>query len=93
MIRTEAEYTEYRHVSWSYDGVRLLIASNNGATVLDWVSGEILHSLTFEKGVVYVEESPDGSLLLTIDGQFPERRVQVWERKNRRRACRPGDSR
>ena len=76
-----AEYTEYRHVSWSYDGVRLLIASNNGATVLDWVSGEILHSLTFEKGVVYVEESPDGSLLLTIDGQFPERRVQVWNAK------------
>ena len=29
-----AEYTEYRHVSWSYDGVRLLIASNNGATFL-----------------------------------------------------------
>ena len=76
-----AEYTEYRHVSWSYDGVRLLIASNNGATVLDWVSGEILHSLTLEKGVVYVEESPDGSLLLTIDGQFPERRVQVWNAK------------
>ena len=76
-----AEYPEYRHVSWSYDGVRLLIASNNGATVLDWVSGEILHSLTFEKGVVYVEESPDGSLLLTIDGQFPERRVQVWKAK------------
>ena len=68
-------------MSWSYDGVRLLIASNNGATVLDWVSGEILHSLTFEKGVVYVEESPDGSLLLTIDGQFPERRVQVWNAK------------
>ena len=73
-----AEYTEYRHVSWSYDGVRLLIASNNGATVLDWVSGEILHSLTFEKGVVYVEESPDGSLLLTVDGQFRGPRVQVW---------------
>ena len=76
-----AEWTDYRHVSWSYDGVRLLIASNNGATVLDWVSGEILHSLTFEKGVVYVEESPDGSLLLTIDGQFPERRVHVWNAK------------
>ena len=45
------------------------------------MSGEILHSLTFEKGVVYVEESPDGSLLLTIDGQFPERRVQVWNAK------------
>ena len=80
-------------MSWSYDGVRLLIASNNGATVLDWVSGEILHSLTLEKGVVYVEESPDGSLLLTIDGQFPERRGPGVERKNRRRACRPGDSR
>ena len=76
-----AEWTGYWHVSWSYDGVRLLIASNNGATVLDWVSGEILHSLTFEKGVVYVEESPDGSLLLTIDGQFPEGRVQVWNAK------------
>ena len=45
------------------------------------MSGEILHSLTFERGVVYVEESPDGSLLLTIDGQFPERRVQVWNAK------------
>ena len=76
-----AEYTGYRHVSWSYDGVRLLIASNNGATILDWASGEILHSLTVEKGAVYVEESPDGSLLLTIDGQFPERRVQVWNAK------------
>ena len=59
----------------------MLIASNNGATVLDWVSDEILHSLTLEKGVVYVEESPDGSLLLTIDGQFLERRVQVWNAK------------
>ena len=59
----------------------MLIASNNGATVVDWVSSGFLHSLTFEKGVVYVEESPDGSLLLTIDGQFPERRVQVWNAK------------
>ena len=73
-----AEYTEYRHVSWSYDGVRLLIASNNGATVLDWASGELLHSLTLEEGAVYLEESPDGSLLLTVDGQFRGPRVQVW---------------
>ena len=76
-----AEDTEYKHVSWSYDGVRLLIASNNGATVLDWASSEILHSLTLEEGAVYLEESPDGSLLLTIDGQFPERRVQMWNAK------------
>ena len=73
-----AEDTEYKHVSWSYDGVRLLIASNNGATVLDWASGELLHSLTLEEGTVYLEESPDGSLLLTIDGQFRGPRVQVW---------------
>ena len=73
-----AEDTEYKHVSWSYDGVRLLIASNNGATVLDWASGELLHSLTLEEGAVYLEESPDGSLLLTIDGQFRGPRVQVW---------------
>ena len=73
-----AEDTEYRHVSWSYDGVRLLIASNNGATVLDWASGELLHSLTLEEGAVYLEESPDGSLLLTVDGQFRGPRVQVW---------------
>ena len=72
------EDTEYKHVSWSYDGVRLLIASNNGATVLDWVSGELLHSLTLEEGAVYLEESPDGSLLLTVDGQFRGPRVQVW---------------
>ena len=65
-------------MSWSYDGVRLLIASNNGATVLDWASGELLHSLTLEEGAVYLEESPDGSLLLTIDGQFRGPRVQVW---------------
>ena len=73
-----AEDTEYKHVSWSYDGVRLLIASNNGATVLDWASGELLHSLTLEEGAVYLEESPDGSLLLTVDGQFRGPRVQVW---------------
>ena len=73
-----AEDTEYKHVSWSYDGARLLIASNNGATVLDWDSGELLHSLTLEEGAVYLEESPDGSLLLTIDGQFRGPRVQVW---------------
>ena len=73
-----AEDTEYKHVSWSYDGVRLLIASNNGVTVLDWASGELLHSLTLEEGAVYLEESPDGSLLLTIDGQFRGPRVQVW---------------
>ena len=73
-----AEDTEYKHVSWSYDGVRLLIASNSGATVLDWASGEILHSLTPERGAVYMEESSDGSLLLTIDGQFRRPRVQVW---------------
>ena len=73
-----AEDTEYKHVSWSYDGVRLLIASNNGATVLDWASGELLHSLTLEEGAVYLEESPDGSLLLTVDGQLRGPRVQVW---------------
>ena len=76
-----AEDTEYKHVSWSYDGVRLLIASNNGATVLDWASGELLHSLTLEEGAVYLEESPDGSLLLTVDGQFRGPRVQVWNAK------------
>ena len=70
--------TRYRHVSWSYDGVRLLVASNTGATVLDWASGEILHSLTPESGAVYMEESSDGALLLTIDGQFRRHKVQVW---------------
>ena len=73
-----AEWKDYRHVSWSYDGVRLLIASRNRAIVLDWASGEILHSLAPERGAVYLEESSDGSLLLTIDGQSGRRRVQVW---------------
>ena len=81
------EDTEYKHVSWSYGGwrlwlynahIRLLVASNNGATVLDWTSGETLRFLTPERGAVYLEESPNGSLLLTIDGQFSGRRVQVW---------------
>ena len=70
--------TEYEYVAWSHDGERLLIASNNAATVLDWASGETLLSLTPERGAVYLEESSDGSLLLTIDGQFRGPRVQVW---------------
>ncbi|MCY4587348.1 MAG: hypothetical protein OXB98_15020 [Bryobacterales bacterium] len=73
-----ASDTEYKYVAWSHDGEHLLIASNNGATVLDWASNETLLSLTPERGAAYLEESSDGSLLLTIDGQFRGPRVQVW---------------
>ena len=45
---------------------------------IDWASGEILQSLTPERGAGYLEESSDGSLLLTIDGQFARHRVEVW---------------
>ncbi len=74
--------TNYRRVAWSRDGGRLLIASSNGATVLDWASGEVLRTVTpAERGASYVEESSDGSLLLTVDGRFSGPAVQVWDRE------------
>lgn len=74
-----AEDTEYRQAAWSRDGARLLIASSSGATVLDWASDDAVRTLTLERGGAYVEESPDGSLLLTIDGRFSGPAVQVWD--------------
>ena len=68
-------------VSWSRDGNRLLIASSSGALVWDWAAEEVLLSVHPERGAAYVEESPDGELLLTIDGQFRQTTVQVWDRK------------
>ncbi len=74
--------TNYRHVAWSRDGARLLIASSNGATVLDWAADDVLQALTtLERGASYVEESSDGALLLTVDGQFSGPKVQVWDRE------------
>lgn len=71
--------TEYRQAAWSRDGSRLLIASSSGATVLDWASNDPLRALTLERGASYVQESRDGSLLLTIDGRFSGPAVQVWD--------------
>ena len=68
-------------VSWSRDGKRLLIASESGAWVWNWATDEVLLSLNPEEGAAYVEESPNGKLLLTIDGQFPRTTVQVWDRE------------
>ena len=74
------EDVEYRYAAWSRDGARLLIASTNAATVLDWASGEVLYaSATLERGAAYVEESSDGALLLTVDGQVFSPKVQVWD--------------
>ena len=76
------EDVEYRYAAWSRDGDRLLIASTNAATVLDWASGEVLYApATLERGAAYVEESSDGALLLTVDGQFPAPRFRCGTRK------------
>ena len=76
----EAEDRGYLQAAWSRDGARLLIASNHAATVLDWASGEVLYApATLERGAAYVEESSDGALLLTVDGQFSGPKVQVWD--------------
>ena len=69
---------EVRHVSWSHDGERLLTASVSGAAIWDWRSGRKLSEVHPEGGAKYVEESSDGTLLLTIDGQFRSPRVQTW---------------
>ena len=70
---------EVRHVAWSRDGQRLLTASATGASAWDLRSRTALVSVDPEGGASYVEESPDGSLLLTIDRQFQSPRVQVWD--------------
>lgn len=71
----------FRHVAWSVDGERVLAASRSaGATAWDWRTGRVVAEVMPVDGAVYVEESPDGSLLLTISGTFRSPAAQVWER-------------
>lgn len=69
---------EIEHVAWSRDGERLLTASESGAAIWDWMTGLKLFEVNPQEGASYAEEAPDGSLLLTIDGQFRVRRTQTW---------------
>ena len=72
---------EFRHVAWSRDGERVLTASApGGATAWEWRTGRISAEVRPENGAVYVEESPDGSLLLTVNGDFRSPVVQIWDR-------------
>lgn len=73
-----ADSWEFRKVAWSDDGQRILTASTGSATVWDWATGRKILSVHPEDGAVHVEESPDGSLLLTINGRFRNPAVQVW---------------
>ena len=74
---------DFRHVAWSVDGERVLAASASGeATVWDWRTGRIVAEVRPEDGAVYVEESQDGSLLLTVSGAFRSPVVQVWDRNS-----------
>ena len=69
---------EIEHVAWSHDGERIVTASESGAAIWDWRSGRKLFAVNPQEGAVYAEEAADGTLLLTIDGQFRVRRVQAW---------------
>ena len=46
----------------------------------DWRTGRVVAEVRPENGAVYVEESPDGSLLLTVSGAFRSPVTQVWEK-------------
>ena len=67
------------YVSWSGDGERVLSASDNGATAWDWKTGAVVTAIRPEGGARYVEESGDGSMLLTEGGRFRTSVVQVWD--------------
>ena len=69
---------EIEHVAWSGDGERIVTASESGAAIWDWMSGRKLFAVNPQEGAAYAEEAADGTLLLTIDGQFRVRRVQTW---------------
>ncbi len=74
---------EFEHVDWSLDGERVLAASRSaGATAWDWRTGRAVAEVRPENGAVYVEESPDGSLLLTVSGAFRSPVAQVWEKNS-----------
>ena len=73
--------TGFGHVAWSADGERVLAASESaGATAWDWRTGRVVAEVMPEDGAVYVEESPDGVLLLTLSGTFRSPVAQVWEK-------------
>ena len=75
------DFSGFGHVAWSLDGERVLAASESaGAIAWDWRTGRVVAEVMPEDGAVYVEESPDGSLLLTISGTFRNPVAQVWER-------------
>ena len=69
---------EIEHVAWSRDGERILTSSESGAAIWDWMSGRKLFAVHPQEGAAYAEEAADGSLLLTVDGQYRVRRVQTW---------------
>ena len=76
-----ADSPDFRHVAWSRDGERVLAASaSTGMTAWDWKTGRVVAEVRPENGAVYVEESPDGSLLLTVSGAFRRPVAQVWDR-------------
>ena len=75
------DFSGFGHVAWSVDGERVLTASESaGAIAWDWRTGRVVAEVMPEDGAVYVEESPDGLLLLTISGAFRSPVVQVWEK-------------
>jgi len=67
------------HVSWSGDGERVLSASSSGATAWDWRTGMLVTAVRPGGRTLYVEESADGSMLLTEGGRFRATVVQVWD--------------
>ena len=67
------------HVSWSGDGERVLSASENGATAWDWKTGSVVTAVRPLGGSQYVEESGDGSKLLTESSRSRAPVVQIWD--------------
>ena len=75
------DYPGFRHVAWSRDGERVLAASESGEVwAWDWRTGGLVAEVRPEHGAVYVEESPDGSLVLTVTSPYRRSIVQVWDR-------------
>ena len=67
------------HVSRSGDGERVLSASDSGARAWDWRTETVLTAVRPESRALYVEESGDGSTLLTEGGRLRTSVVQVWD--------------
>ncbi len=74
-----ADSERFRHVTWSSDGERVLAASNSGVTGWDWTTGRVVRMLRGLQEAAYVEESTDGSLLLTIDGRRGAQVLRSWD--------------